>query len=79
MHIALTNCLKKLSPQSRGSVLANIDVVAADAFFDAVTNKGTAAKTSKDKLGQILLEATFKYLEPLGIKEQRLRLASMIG
>lgn len=64
-HGACSAYLEKLSPQSRNKLLANIDVTAADTFFAAADPKH---KNRVPEIEKQLLEATCKYLEPLGIK-----------
>ena len=63
-HGACASYLAKLSPQSRNKLLANIDVAAADAFYAA---KDPKQKNSVFTIQKLLLKATDKYLEPLGI------------
>ena len=62
-HGACRSHLAKLSPQSRQKLLGNIDVAAADAFYVAIDPK---QKNIQD-VQSLLLQATVKYLEPLGI------------
>jgi len=56
--------LDTLTPQSRLKLLSNIDVTAADTFFLASEAK---KKNTLDQIRKLMLAATAKYLEPLGL------------
>ena len=60
--------LRKLEPQSRIKLLANVDILAADTFWVAAHAKNASVPTIRN----LLLQATQKFLEPLGINEKTL-------
>jgi hypothetical protein len=57
--------LKKLQPQLRNKLLANIDVTATDAFFATESSK---VNVDVQVIQASLLEATRKFLVPLGVE-----------
>ena len=63
-HVSCKVLVDNLKPQSRIRTLANIDVVAAEAFWAA---KDPKLKYPEKKTQEKLLSATQKYLEPLGL------------
>ena len=63
-HVSCKASLAKLKPQSRNKLLANIDVAATDAFW---AGKDPKEKNSLAKIKDLMLRATVKYVEALGL------------
>jgi hypothetical protein len=64
-HSTFMPQLKKLQPQLRNKLLANIDVTATDAFFATESSK---VNVDVQVIQASLLEATRKFLVPLGVE-----------
>jgi len=62
-HGACKHIVDELQPQSRIVLLANVDIAAAEAFWTAKNTKG-----GDQNIQRLLLEATKKYLAPLGLE-----------
>ena len=65
-HVECKPFLDALQPQSRSTILANIDVTASETFFNAKSNK----KIGVPKIQETLLEATAKFVQQLDVPEQ---------
>jgi hypothetical protein len=63
-HGSCTPITDKMASKDRIKLVGNIDVVAADAFFNA---KDSKLRHGETKMGEILLAATRRYLTPLGL------------
>jgi hypothetical protein len=63
-HVSCLAHLNKLGDVSRIMLLGNIDIAAADAFFVA---KAPKLRLSTEKIQKALLDATRKFMEPMGL------------
>jgi len=65
-----------MTPQSRILLLGNLDVAAAESFWAA---KDVKLKNNVDKIQEILLAGTKKYLAPLGLDGDGQKVAELVG
>jgi hypothetical protein len=75
-HVACKAIVDTKTPQSRIQLLANIDIAAAETFWAA---KDPKLKYGEQKIQALLLEATKKYLAPLGLEEDEEKMKSLTG
>ena len=69
-HVSCKDSVDKLTPQSRIQLMGNVDIAAAEAFLIAHVNaKAPKSKTVDSRIKEALLEATKKYLAPLGLTD----------
>ena len=75
-HGSCKGIVDKMQPQSRIQLLGNIDIAAAEAFFNVKPHKsGVGAK----KIEESLLAGTVKYLAPLGLEGDDQRAMGLSG
>ena len=76
-HGSCKDIVQTLPPQSRIKFWGNVDIVAAGAFFNLC--KDFKQKIGQHKIHKALLDATAKYLEPLGLQNDAVRLERLLG
>ena len=75
-HGSCKDLVDKMKPQSRILFLGNIDVAAAESFWAA---KDPKLKYGEQKIQEILLAGTKKYLAQLGLEEDEEKVNSLYG
>ena len=75
-HVHCKNIVNDMTPQSRILLLGNLDVAAAESFWAA---KDVKLKNNVDKIQEILLAGTKKYLAPLGLDGDGQKVAELVG
>ena len=73
-HVACKHITDAMTPKFRITLMANIDIAAADTFFAA---KDPKLKNGPVKIQQLLLDATRKYLKPFGLDGCKDKLAQV--
>ena len=73
-HGSCKDLVDKMPPQSRILILGNIDIAAAESFWAA---KDPKLKHGEQKIQEILLVGTKKYLAQLGLEEDEEKVNSL--